>query len=32
MIDPDLKAEWIRHATGLGLAFCALAVVCIIFR
>lgn len=28
-IDPDLKAEWIRHAAGLGLFFCCVAAFCI---
>ena len=31
-IDPDLKAEWIRHAAGLGLFFTAAAIICIAWQ
>lgn len=31
-IDPDLKAEWVRHATAVGLAFCVMAVICIVWE
>jgi len=32
MIDPDIKSELIRNAAGLGLFFCAVAVVCIVWQ
>lgn len=32
MIDPDLKAEWTRHAAGLGLFFCAISIICVAWQ
>ena len=32
MIDPDLKAEWIRHAAGLGLFFTAISIICVAWQ
>lgn len=32
MIDPDLKADFIRHAAGLGLFFCILSIICVAWQ
>ena len=32
MIDPDLKADFIRHAAGLGLFFCVLSIGCVAWQ
>ena len=31
-IDPDIQRELIRHAASVGLFFCAVAVICIIWQ
>ena len=32
MIDPDIQRELIRHAAGLGLFFCLVAIICIAWQ